>query len=576
MTIPLRPAPPPPTSSQNGGVIQNNNNNNLIKLPPPPVSKKFPINHSSSSNGSISSKIVTSSSLSSHNSTKSIVRNFPAAKTRYAPTTNWDGSAFDVMSSSNQKCNNSSNVASCGNKRMPPPRPPPPRLHTHTGPNSNGVLKKPGPPQSVNVLSNLFGRRNKPNSSSLSKKPVASQIISKNTSQSFNSNENSTYQGTGNISTYSSFSGQRNNSPNLFETAFSSTSRGNNEVQLISFDSPPSSPTFTQKSNSDCVSVDSFSSDSNCSPNNGSVSQPESGFEDDFSARTTSPPDPWETISNPMFVSNKITNNCSGREFGNNHTNYMTLNELQTVHPVRNMNVLNKVQTENHLCNGKSLLPPNPTLPMPTIIRPNKGLAPKPPIPKPNLSQQNELQNNRIIYNSGFEDPPMPTGPPPPPPSDVTYNDEYVTEDESAYGISLYAFDGAENGDLSFRENEKIYLISKLNNEWFMGRAKNGCEGIFPSNFINIKVPLKDSDQIKQNTESQNQGTSEILHERKIKVLYNFEAEQPEDLTIYENDIVNVLYKINEDWLFGKINNRHGQFPSNFIEYVPPDLPKMP
>lgn len=57
---------------------------------------------------------------------------------------------------------------------------------------------------------------------------------------------------------------------------------------LIDLSSPPSSPTFTTRSSSDGLSVDSFGSDATTSTNHhnalngGSTSQAESGFEDDF------------------------------------------------------------------------------------------------------------------------------------------------------------------------------------------------------------------------------------------------------------------------------------------------------
>lgn len=45
--------------------------------------------------------------------------------------------------------------------------------------------------------------------------------------------------------------------------------------------------------------------------------------------------------------------------------------------------------------------------------------------------------------------------------------------------------------------------------------------------------------------------------------------------TLQENEIVNILYRINEDWLYGEVNGRQGQFPANFLEYVPDNLPTL-
>lgn len=48
-------------------------------------------------------------------------------------------------------------------------------------------------------------------------------------------------------------------------------------------------------------------------------------------------------------------------------------------------------------------------------------------------------------------------------------------------------------------------------------------------------------------------------------------------LQFQENEIVNVLYEINQEWLYGSnVRGDYGQFPANFIEYVPHNLPQMP
>lgn len=43
-------------------------------------------------------------------------------------------------------------------------------------------------------------------------------------------------------------------------------------------------------------------------------------------------------------------------------------------------------------------------------------------------------------------------------------------------------------------------------------------------------------------------------------------------LTIQEGDEIQVLRKINDDWLYGECNGSKGQFPSNFVTELPDDL----
>jgi hypothetical protein len=41
---------------------------------------------------------------------------------------------------------------------------------------------------------------------------------------------------------------------------------------------------------------------------------------------------------------------------------------------------------------------------------------------------------------------------------------------------------------------------------------------------------------------------------------------------LQEGDEIQVLRKINEDWLYGECNGSRGQFPSNFVTELPDDL----
>lgn len=597
MTIPSRPAPAPPVArGQNAAAGANASIEQLriqlqqqqihqqqnrgvqkltISLPPPPkgatATPMVNRNNSISSNNNYNSFNMDSNQ-------SAITRKFPQA--RYTPTTNWEDDPFGANAAAAANTNGNG-------KKVPPPRPPPPKVQV------NG-RRAPQPPSthSTKLLSNIF--KSKKSSSSISNNNnkankiygVSSGVYAiNNTSISTTNNSSTTTWGTTSNATNNfnnSQSWQANWNSSYSSTSLTSLGAVNpggtgvpstTEAQLISFDSPPSSPTFTQKSNSDCLSVDSFSSDSNfSSPNNGSVSQPESGFEDDFSARsrpaTTSPLDPWEAFDSGF-------NTAVDSIYGST----AATNSIGTA-PVRNLNTINsRIQSsnDNPLCNGKSLLPPTPTLSVPTIIKPKvsqKPRAPKPPV----------LQKSQFTHGNDTSltppSPPMPICAPPPPPNGVSLLDVISgkadalqlngaingdlglgagVEESRPHGVALYAFDGVEEGDLSFRENEKIYILEQVSAEWYRGRTRSGCEGIFPINYIDVKVPLVE----------ENAKTKPL----RLRCLYNFPAEYDGDLALTENEIVTILYKINEDWLYGEVDGRQGQFPANFIEYLPENIP---
>lgn len=381
--------------------------------------------------------------------------NNQTSASRYTPTTNWDDTPFETNKKL-QLQNRTKFVEQ--NKKVPPPRPPPPR------PTSNSAqLKKSESQHSVNILSNLFGRRSKtatPNVPCIPPPQTSTRNRGKNMpnlppppkSSSFSSLSSSAY---------SSLAGTPD--------------------QLITFDSPPSSPTLTQKSNSDCVSVDSFSSESNYSPNNGSISQAESGFEDDFIVDNNSK-DPWDATD--PFAKPAIPN-------GKPQIAHKPINISASSYYAYTTG-LEKSQIEDPLCNGKTLVTHQPIF-KPTIIRPvmpasntssgknspvlnglsvydkislKDAFTARPPssLVKPNVSV------SLVDENTTPPSPPMPSCPPPPPP--VEYFEEitpkYSTvndEPSESYGISLYDYAATQDEDLSFRVSKLIFfniLISFL------------------------------------------------------------------------------------------------------------------
>jgi hypothetical protein len=200
--------------------------------------------------------------------------------------------------------------------------------------------------------------------------------------------------------------------------------------------SPPGSPTFTTRSSSDGVSVDSFGSDGNSNPSaftsSGNTSQTESAFEDDFdffglSAKKMAQNDPWQTKTIVQDPFGPLEDACSNMSQSAGGASLFSLSS--------NNRVTNQVPS--NLITSKSLVTS-----MPTIIR---ARPPKPPAPKLPASKKLEpiataaftdfkaLSSNvaakkqltldfSSAWSNNFEEsndspsPPMPTIPPPAPP----------------------------------------------------------------------------------------------------------------------------------------------------------------
>lgn len=76
-------------------------------------------------------------------------------------------------------------------------------------------------------------------------------------------------------------------------------------------------------------------------------------------------------------------------------------------------------------------------------------------------------------------------------------------------------------------------MLNEINAEWLYGRNKRGCEGMFPANYIDIRLPL-------QGTSSTIDASSAALTPvgETIRALYTFIAQEEGDLTFYVRSII--------------------------------------
>ncbi|KAJ8941251.1 hypothetical protein NQ314_010449 [Rhamnusium bicolor] len=234
-----------------------------------------------------------------------------------------------------------------------------------------------------------------------------------------------------------------------------------------------------------------------------------------------------------------ITNNLWPVNFNNsnqaNHTKQSNTPVNNTSHVFRYGKPSAPTCQSNQVSLPKQSYPPKINVPSifgPTIIR-----AQVPKKYKQTTNEQKENDNKPLSLVL-----PMPSVPPPSPPKESS-------EVEIPYGIALYDYQATDPSDLSFQANDVIILMRYINNEWLYGRVLDK-EGMFPANFIDIQVPL-------------------VEHDNTVKALYDFRPQMAGDLQLKPGQLVRVLRKINDDWLYGESNGHSGQFPSNFVERIP-------
>ncbi|XP_022194605.2 abl interactor 1 [Nilaparvata lugens] len=391
-------------------------------------------------------------------------------------------------------------------KKPPPPRPPPPKLQP------KAVNRKQAPTQ---LLTNIFGR----------KQPSKGQAGAGKQSDGDRdrSSPNSSLYGFGGGGGGSCYGSTQHNIQVAASNVPSAT--------LIDFNSPPASPTLTARSSSDGV---------------------ESGFEDDFDFLTST---------------------------SSNTTTPLAVDESDPFSPLRRASpglsmpptIYEDIQGSRRPPSSDSSFPgPRRQTFKPTIIRGAYTGKPKRPPPMKTESVSKESFDSDDVKANWS--PPMPSMPPPPPPPealDALLNGPQLpprpttlmsdtVERKKPYCIAQYDYEATHPDDLSFKVNDVISLISRVNAEWLKGQLM-GKEGIFPESFVNVVVALDE------------QPVDSFDNDAKAIALYTFTPETWDDLSFQEGDTVRILKRVNDDWLYGECGGRRGQFPANFVSSLFPD-----
>ncbi|XP_066999342.2 uncharacterized protein [Anabrus simplex] len=294
-------------------------------------------------------------------------------------------------------------------------------------------------------------------------------------------------------------------------------------ASLIDLHSPASSPTPTTRSSSDGVSVNSFGSDGSAS-NNGHTtigshaSGFENGFEDDFdffgglsASNMKTPPvsdqkDPWSVSWDPFSPPRQP----QSTEFPTNTTWFEepSIESLRATPPI--------------------VKPPAVTSTIPTIIRvkPNRP----PALPKSVLGSQTKSSISSPIS--------VPVTSPP----------EIVINSSSSRTSTL-----SENFEFDVDTSDWSPPMPSIPPPPPPPEVLEEYDFQDPPNIPPRPIQY-------QTNEKEPHGIA----------LYDYPATHPDDLALKVNDVVYITKKINAEWLHGRINQREGMFPANFIRIVVP------
>ncbi|XP_022098620.1 cytoplasmic protein NCK2-like isoform X2 [Acanthaster planci] len=168
-----------------------------------------------------------------------------------------------------------------------------------------------------------------------------------------------------------------------------------------------------------------------------------------------------------------------------------------------------------------------------------------------------------------------------------------MSDEEIVYVIAKWDYTANQQEELNIRKNERLTLIDDTKS-WWKVRKASGDSGYVPSNFVKKEkksfmnklrdkiVPSRDTKQpgmgpLPHATEHGQRDLAESAEFDQLcvpaKVLYNYVARQPDELSLRKGEKLTVLEKSGDGWWRGECNGETGWFPSNYVNEEGDSLP---
>ncbi|XP_078068608.1 SH3 domain-containing protein 19 isoform X1 [Mustelus asterias] len=150
-------------------------------------------------------------------------------------------------------------------------------------------------------------------------------------------------------------------------------------------------------------------------------------------------------------------------------------------------------------------------------------------------------------------------------------SEQQLGESSAPHAIVLHDFTADQNDELNLKSGDTVYLLEKLDKEWFNGKCK-GHTGIFPANFVKVIVDLPTDDSQESNVKKVAFKSTSLARGPRCVARFDFEGDQADELTFFEGDVIALKEYVSEEWARGQLKGRCGIFPLNFVEIVE-DIP---
>lgn len=139
----------------------------------------------------------------------------------------------------------------------------------------------------------------------------------------------------------------------------------------------------------------------------------------------------------------------------------------------------------------------------------------------------------------------------------------------------IFSYNPEHEDELILNVGDLVDVLGEEEDGWWRG-ILNEKEGVFPSNFVE-EVPINKSkisskeDLTNINSDEKNPSLPPKPAKILCEVKYAYKAQNVDELTLKEGDIVTLISKEGQDpgWWKGELRGQIGVFPDNFVVIIP-------
>nr|XP_020849757.1 SH3 domain-containing protein 19 isoform X2 [Phascolarctos cinereus] len=143
-----------------------------------------------------------------------------------------------------------------------------------------------------------------------------------------------------------------------------------------------------------------------------------------------------------------------------------------------------------------------------------------------------------------------------------TTNIQKSVDSNVPHALVLHDFPAEQADDLNLTSGETVYLLEKIDSDWYRGKCRNQT-GIFPANYVKVIIDVPEGGNGKKESIS-----SHCVTGPRCVARFEYIGDQKDELSFSEGETILLKEYINDEWARGERNGKMGIFPLNFVEII--------